>query len=157
MCRPLQYSVRRFRTAMLSVRMFPLMSAMSTDLSCWVLVRALRVLLASLRFPVFISVSGSFHCSSIHSPFSAFIFFLATLFTFLYFSNASVLVCFCRLSWRFRSHRSRTASVTQGLICFPCLPRTCSTVENFSTSYRLLERMSTSWTRTERAANFPPS
>ena len=37
MYRPLKYSVHRFRTAVLSVRMFPPLSSMTADLRCWVL------------------------------------------------------------------------------------------------------------------------
>ena len=37
------FSTQWFRTAVHSVRMFPLLSSMTADLSCWVLVRALRV------------------------------------------------------------------------------------------------------------------
>ena len=39
--RPLQYSVHRFRTAVHSVKMIPLLLSMTADLCCWVLVRAL--------------------------------------------------------------------------------------------------------------------
>ena len=38
------------------------------------------------------------HCSSIHSSFAAFIFFLTSLFTFLCSSHASLLEYFCCLS-----------------------------------------------------------
>ena len=48
---PLQYLVHQFRTAVLSVRMFPLLSSMTADLCRWVLVRALRVFKVSLQFP----------------------------------------------------------------------------------------------------------
>ena len=48
--------------------------------------------LASLLFPDIIPFSMFLHRSSIQSSFAAFIFFLTSLFTFLYFSPASVLV-----------------------------------------------------------------
>ena len=104
---PLQYSLHCFGTAVLSNRMFPLLS--------WVLVRAFRVVWASLLFPDIIPFSMFLHCSSIHSSFAAFIFFLTSLFTFLYSSPASVLVYFCCFNCRFWSHRSRTSFVTHGL------------------------------------------
>ena len=49
------------------------------------------------------------HCSSDHCSFAAFIFFLTSLFSFLYSSPASVLVYFCCFSRRLWSHRSRTS------------------------------------------------
>ena len=52
--------------------MFPLLSSMAADFSCWLLVRALRVLWAPLLFPDIISFSMFLHCSSIHSSFAAF-------------------------------------------------------------------------------------
>ena len=78
--RSLQYSVYWFRTALLFVRMFPLLSSMTADLCCWLLLRTLRVLLLT-----------SF--ASLCSSFAAFIFLLASLFPFLCSSPASVLVC----------------------------------------------------------------
>ena len=109
--RPLQYSVHLFRTAELSVRMFPLLSSMTADLCCWVLVRVLRVLYASLLFPVIIPFSTFLHCSSIHFSSTALIFFLTSLFTFLSSSPASVLVYFCCVSCHLWSHRSRISLV----------------------------------------------
>ena len=63
---------------------FPLLSSMTADLYCWVLVRALRVLQAFLLFPDIITFSMFLHYSSIHSSFHAFIYFLISLFTFLW-------------------------------------------------------------------------
>ena len=96
------------------------------------------------------------HCSSVPSSFFAFIFFLTSLFTFLYYSPAAVLVYFCCFSCHLWSYRSRTSFVTQSWVFFLCLPRTCSAVES-SPSFRLFARVSILLTRTQRAANFPPA
>ena len=46
--------------------MFPLSSSVIAALWCWVLVRALRVLWASLLFPDIVPISVFLHCSSLH-------------------------------------------------------------------------------------------
>ena len=96
------------------------------------------------------------YCSSVHSSFAAFIFFLTSLFTFLYPCTASVLEFFCCFTWSLWLHRFRTLFMTQGWIFIHCLPRISSAVES-STSFRLLARVSTSLSKTQRAANFPPT
>ena len=112
---------------------------MTADLRCWVLVTAVRVLKASLLFPDIIPFTMFLHCSSVHSSFAAFIFFLTSLFTFLYSSHGLVLLYFCCFNCRLWQHRSRTSFVTQGWIFFLCLPRTSSAVES-SPSFRLFAR-----------------
>ena len=131
--RPLQYSVHRFRTAVLSDRMFPVLYPMTADLCCWVLVRALRVLWASLLFPDSILFSMFLHCSSVHSYFAVLIFFLTSS-MFLYSRPGSVLVHSCCLECRLLSHGFRTSFVTQYCIVFLSVPRTFSAVES-STSF----------------------
>ena len=80
--RSLQYSVHWFRTAVLSVRMFRLLSSMTADLYCWLLVRMLLALGAEGILSNIIPVSMLLHCSSIHSSFAAFIFLLTSLLHF---------------------------------------------------------------------------
>ena len=75
---------------------------------------------------------------------------------FLYSSSVSVFVYFCCFSCRLWSHRCRTSFVTQSWICFLCLSRTSSGVDS-SPFFRRFARMSTTLSRTQRAANFPPN
>ena len=97
--------------------MFPLLSSMTADLCCWVLVRALRVLKASVLLPGIIPFSVFLYYSLIRSIFAAFIFFLASLFTFLHSSPATALVHFC-----FFQLPSLVAQI-QNLVCDPRLNR----------------------------------
>ena len=73
---------------------------------------------------------------------------------FLYSSPASLLVYFCCFSCRLWSHTSRTSFVTQGQIFFLFLPMIFSAVDT-SPSFRPFARVSSSLSRTQRAANFP--
>ena len=97
---------------------FPLLSSMTADLCCWSLVRALRVLLATLLFPLIIHLSMFLHCSSIHFSFVAFILLVTHLFTFLCPSPSVLVYLYC-FSCRLWSHRSRTSFVTKVESSFP--------------------------------------
>ena len=64
------------------------------------------------------------------------LFFLTSLFAFLFSSPASVLVYFCCFCFPLWSHNYRTSFVIQSWILFLCLPRTSSAVDS-STSFIL--------------------
>ena len=126
--------------------MFPLLSSMTADLCCWLLVRALRVLFLT-SFP------SLCYCTAPKStlPLSS-SWLLCSL-----FCTIVLLQCLCTcFSCSLWPDRSRTSFVTQKWIFILCLPRTPSAVAS-SPSVRLFIRMSISLSRMHWAANFPPT
>ena len=126
--RPLQYWVHPFRTDVLSIGTFLLLSSMTADSCCLGLSPQSTLPLLSSSSSC---ILGSFFCS------------LVKKFTFLYFSPASVLVYFCCFSCRLWLRRYRTLFVTQGWTFSLCPQRTSSAVES-NPSFTLFARVSTS-------------